>query len=203
MSHIIPDFHILTSAPGTFLFQLSAGQLGWALPAEVGSTRLRQKTICLARNSYYIISVIAGVLQPYFMNPKAWNLRGYAGFVWGTTALLTFIWAFFRLPETKNRTFEQLDILFAKRVPARQFATTDVNAFDETTTTDLATRYSVTAMDQRRPSLVPSVTRAIAATTGHDPAYTSQRNSVEVGPAGSRRPSIAADVTKYLEQGKA
>lgn len=63
----------------TFLFQLSAGQLGWALPAEMGSTRLRQKTICLARNSYYLISVIAGVLQPYFMNPGAWNLRGYTG----------------------------------------------------------------------------------------------------------------------------
>lgn len=35
----------------TFAFQLSVGQLGWALPAEVGSTRLRQKTICLARNA--------------------------------------------------------------------------------------------------------------------------------------------------------
>lgn len=183
------------------MFQLSAGQLGWALPAEVGSTRLRQKTICLARNAYYIVSVIAGVLQPYFMNPKAWNLRGYAGFVWGTSALLTFIWAYFRLPETKNRTFEQLDILFAKNVPARQFSKTDVNAFDQSTTDDLATRYSITTMDQRRPSLVPSVTRAIAAKTGRDAAYSSQRNSVEIGAAGgSRRPSIAADVTKYANQ---
>ena len=34
----------------TFVFQLSAGQLGWALPAEVSSSRLRQKTICMARN---------------------------------------------------------------------------------------------------------------------------------------------------------
>lgn len=195
---------MLTFQLGTFIFQLSAGQLGWALPAEVGSTRLRQKTICLARNAYYIVSVIAGVLQPYFMNPKAWNLRGYAGFVWGTTALLTFIWAFFRLPETKNRTFEQLDILFAKRIPARQFAQTDVNAFDEPTTNDLATQYSISTLDQRRPSLVPSVTRALAAKTGRDPAYSSQRNSVEIGAAaGSRRPSIAGDVTRYLEQNKA
>lgn len=60
----------------TFCFQLSAGQLGWSLPAEVGSTRLRQKTVCLARNSYYICAVIAGVLQPYFMNPSEANLKG-------------------------------------------------------------------------------------------------------------------------------
>jgi MFS transporter, SP family, general alpha glucoside:H+ symporter len=57
-----------------FIFQLSAGQLGWAIPAEVGSTRVRQKTIVLARNAYYIIYVTGNVLQPYFMNPTAWNV---------------------------------------------------------------------------------------------------------------------------------
>lgn len=31
----------------TFVFQLSVGQLGWALPAELGSTRLRQKAFVL------------------------------------------------------------------------------------------------------------------------------------------------------------
>lgn len=46
-----------------FFFQLSVGQLGWAIPAEVGSTRLRQKTVVLARNTYYISQVIANVLQ--------------------------------------------------------------------------------------------------------------------------------------------
>lgn len=62
-----------------FFFDLSVGQLGWALPAEVGSTRLRQKTICLARNAYYLVNIIAGVLEPYFMNPTAWNASGYTG----------------------------------------------------------------------------------------------------------------------------
>lgn len=114
----------------TFVFQLSAGQLGWALPAEVGSTRLRQKTVCLARNAYYIINVIGSVLQPYFMNPDAWNVKGYAGFFWGSTALLTFVWAFFRLPETKGRTYEELDFLFAKKTATRKFAKAEVNLFD-------------------------------------------------------------------------
>ena len=41
----------------TFAFQLSAGQLGWALPAEVSSSRLRQKTICMARNGRFRISL--------------------------------------------------------------------------------------------------------------------------------------------------
>lgn len=114
----------------TFTFQLSVGQLGWALPAEMGSTRLRQKTICLARNAYYLASVIARTLEPYFLNPLQWNLRGYTGFVWGGTALVCLIWAFFRLPETKGRTFNEIDVLFAKKVGARKFASYNIQ-FEE------------------------------------------------------------------------
>lgn len=53
----------------TFTFQLSAGQLGWALPAEIGSTRLRQKTICLARNVSNILGTVGGTLNNYMVNP--------------------------------------------------------------------------------------------------------------------------------------
>jgi MFS transporter, SP family, general alpha glucoside:H+ symporter len=123
-------------------FQLSVGQLGWAIPAEIGSTRLRQKTIVLARNSYYISQVIGNVLQPYFMNPTAWNLRGYTGFVWGGTASLIFVWCFFRLPESKGRTFEELDVLFADKTPARKFKRTQVNAFDHSQTDALKNLYA-------------------------------------------------------------
>lgn len=63
----------------TFVFQLSVGQLGWSYPSEIGSTRLRQKTICLARNCYSLVSIISNVLAPYFMNPTQWNLSGYTG----------------------------------------------------------------------------------------------------------------------------
>ena len=122
----------------TFLFQLSVGQLGWALPAEVGSTRLRQKTICLARNAYYIMSVISNVVQPYFMNPTELNLKGYTGFIWGSTAFIVFTWAFFRLPETMGRTFEELDILFAKKVSARKFKEHELEGYEGRDVTEVA-----------------------------------------------------------------
>ncbi|KAM0547302.1 hypothetical protein ACHAPJ_010437 [Fusarium lateritium] len=111
----------------TFLYQLTIGLLGWAIPAEVGSTRLRQKTIVLARNSYYIVNVVCNVLQPYFMNPTAWNLSGYTAFIWAGTSALVLAWAYFRLPETAGRTYEQLDVLFSERVSARHFSKADVN----------------------------------------------------------------------------
>lgn len=83
------------------LFNMTVGQLGWAIPAEIGSTRLRQKTICVARSAYYLVNIVAGVLEPYFMNPTAWNASGYTGFFWGGTAYAVFIWAYFCLPESK------------------------------------------------------------------------------------------------------
>jgi SP family general alpha glucoside:H+ symporter-like MFS transporter len=119
----------------------------------MGSTRLRQKTIVLARNSYYIAQVISQVLEPYFMNPTQWNARGYIGFFWGGTALFVTIWAYFRLPETKGRPFEQIDILFAKQVSARKFATCDVDAFDKQETSALAARYSI--VPRNNPAVSP------------------------------------------------
>jgi MFS transporter, SP family, general alpha glucoside:H+ symporter len=58
-------------------------------------------------------------------------LKGYTGFVWGSTALLVAIWAYFRLPETKGRSFEEIDMLFNNGVPARKFKTYEVDAYNE------------------------------------------------------------------------
>lgn len=178
----------------TFIFQLSAGQLGWALPAEMGSTRLRQKTICLARNASNLTGTIGGTLQQYFMNPQAWNLKGYTGFVWGGTAFLMFIWSYFRLPETWNRSYHELDILFAQKVPARNFATTSVDSFDEREANRLAERYSV-SNPARRPSHMPSISNII-----HDKTEVAMRRASVVSEGGQRKSSIAGPVSDYLQK---
>ncbi|KAH9214277.1 hypothetical protein DL95DRAFT_524002 [Leptodontidium sp. 2 PMI_412] len=180
----------------TFIFQLSAGQLGWALPAEMGSTRLRQKTICLARNASNLTGTIGGTLQQYFMNPQAWNLRGYTGFVWGGTCFCMFVWSYFRLPETWNRSYHELDVLFAKKVPARQFSKTIVDPFNEHENNMLAIQYE-TKDETRRPSFVPSISKKIG-----DKAELAQRRASVVTVEGqtSRRPSIAPAVTDFLQR---
>lgn len=110
-----------------FVYHLSIGQLGWAIPAEVGSTRLRQKTVCLGRIAFYIVNIFSKIVEPFLINPTKLNLKGYTGLFWAITALLTTIWCFYRLPETKDRTFEDLDILFERKVPTRKFASYIIN----------------------------------------------------------------------------
>ncbi|KAJ6010178.1 hypothetical protein N7522_005194 [Penicillium canescens] len=112
-----------------FTYSLTVGPIAYAIISETSSVRLRPLTVCLARTAYQIVNVVSQVLEPYFMNPTAWNASGKTGFFWGATALATFVWAFFRLPEPKDRTYAELDILFATKVPARKFAQTKVDAY--------------------------------------------------------------------------
>ncbi|KAF4944480.1 hypothetical protein FGADI_12656 [Fusarium gaditjirri] len=56
---------------------------------------------------------------------------GKTGFFWGGCSFVFFIWTFFRLPETKNKTFEELDLLFANNVATREFAKYKVDAYAE------------------------------------------------------------------------
>lgn len=71
------------------------------------------------------------VLTNYQINATAWNWRGRAGFFWAGSCLLITIWAYFRLPETKGRSPAEIDKLFMDKVPARQFASTKVELFEE------------------------------------------------------------------------
>jgi SP family general alpha glucoside:H+ symporter-like MFS transporter len=114
-----------------FTYFLSVGPLGWSIAPEVSSTRLRSKTIVLAQNTYYIAIVVANVIEPYFINPTAWNWLGKTDFFWFGTGLATLIWGFFRLTETKGRTFEELDIMFAAKVLTRRFKAYHVDLYAE------------------------------------------------------------------------
>ncbi|RAO70385.1 uncharacterized protein BHQ10_006397 [Talaromyces amestolkiae] len=111
------------------VYSLTVGPIAYAIVAETSSIRLRALTVSLARVSYQIINIVSQVLEPYFMNPTAWNASGKTGFFWGGTALIIFIWSYFRLPEAKGRTYEELDIIFARKVSARKFASQEVDAY--------------------------------------------------------------------------
>jgi MFS transporter, SP family, general alpha glucoside:H+ symporter len=98
------------------------GPLPYVINGEVSSTRLRSKTIALARGTYLCLGIVNSVSAPYILSPTAGNWKGKAGFLTAGLSLLSFAWAYFRLPETGQRTFEELDILFAeKHITARTF----------------------------------------------------------------------------------
>ncbi|KAJ5612905.1 sugar transporter [Penicillium lagena] len=113
----------------TLIYDIGVGTVAYSMVAETPSTRLRTKTIVLARNLYNVQGIINGVITPYMLNQTAWNWKAKAGFFWAGTSFLCLIWTYFRLPEPKGRTYGELDVLFENGISARKFKSTVVDPF--------------------------------------------------------------------------
>lgn len=113
----------------TAFYNTTVGPVCYSLVSEMPSTRLRSKTVVMARNLYNVFSIVNGVVIPFMLNPTEWNWAGKAGFFWGGLCFCSATWAFFRIPEPRGRTFGELDVLFEAQVPARKFRHTVVNPF--------------------------------------------------------------------------
>jgi len=112
-------------------YSMSVGPIVYTIVAEIGSTRLRTQTVVLGRSTYYVGNIVGGVVEPYLMSPTSWNAQGKTAFLWGGLSFLTAVWGYFRLPETKDRTFGEMDVMFMKGIPARKFATYHVDMDEE------------------------------------------------------------------------
>jgi len=113
----------------TFVYDLTIGPVCYSLVAELSSTRLKAKSIVLARNFYNMAGLINNALTPNMINPSAWDWGAKAGFFWAGICFLCWVWTYYRLPEPQGRTFGELDVLFENKVPARKFATTAADQF--------------------------------------------------------------------------
>ncbi|KAI3394119.1 hypothetical protein diail_3202 [Diaporthe ilicicola] len=109
------------------LFTLGPAPASWVIIGETSSIRLRPLTTGVGRGAYYIVNIPCIFLASYMLNPDEANLGGKCGYVWGATGFVCFLAAFFFLPEMKNRSYREIDILFKRKVPARQWTKTTVD----------------------------------------------------------------------------
>ncbi|CAK7199396.1 hypothetical protein SEUCBS139899_002075 [Sporothrix eucalyptigena] len=103
------------------IYDLTIGPICFVLLSECSATRVRSKTIALATMAQGVLGIVMTVAIPYMINPGEANMQGKLGFFFGGLAFLCLVWAYLRVPETKGRSYEELDILFARNVPARKF----------------------------------------------------------------------------------
>lgn len=112
-------------------YQLTVGTICYSLVAELSTRRLQIKTVALGRAMYNVVAIICNILTPYMLNPGEWDWGNFAGFFWAGACFLSIIYTYFRVPEPRDRTYAELDILFERKVSARKFAKAEVNAFEE------------------------------------------------------------------------
>ena len=74
--------------------------------------------------TYIMFTDDQALLEPHqdaTINRAEANLRGKLGFFFGGLSLPCLVWCYYRIPEMKDRTYEELDIMFERNVPTREF----------------------------------------------------------------------------------
>ncbi|KAE8166078.1 general substrate transporter [Aspergillus tamarii] len=100
---------------------LTIQPVSYTIMTEVPTPRLRMKTIAIASATYSALNMMWGFVLPYMFNPDKANLGAKITFIFGGVSTLIMALVWFLLPETANRTYQELDEMFEKRVPARKF----------------------------------------------------------------------------------
>ncbi|KAL4890519.1 general substrate transporter [Aspergillus ambiguus] len=94
-----------------FFYNAGVGSIVYSIAGEVPTSVLRNKTLAIALSTSAAVNTMWSFVAPYMFNPGYGDLKAKIGFVF----------AFFFVPETRRRTYEELDELFMCRIPTRKF----------------------------------------------------------------------------------
>lgn len=104
-----------------FVANLMILPITFVLVSEIPSSLLRSKSVVIARNTYTVVNILAGVITPYMLNPTAWNWGAMTGFFWAGACVIGLTFTWFMVPESKGKTVAEMDILFEQKVAVRKF----------------------------------------------------------------------------------
>lgn len=104
-----------------FWYNVTIGATAYTILCEVSTSRLRIKTISIGLALQNVLNTMWSFTLPYLFNPDQLNLGGKLGFVFGGLSVVCLVYLWFCLPETRGRTYEELDEMFRDKVPARSF----------------------------------------------------------------------------------
>ncbi|KAL4879268.1 general substrate transporter [Aspergillus karnatakaensis] len=109
-----------------FMYQASIGSVGYTLITEVPTSSLREMTQSMGTLVNGLSNCTWAFALPYMINPDEANMGGKVAFVFFGILVVSDIFVFFYYPETNKRTFEEIDELHARRVPAWKFSKTQL-----------------------------------------------------------------------------
>ncbi|KAI4869218.1 general substrate transporter [Hypoxylon rubiginosum] len=109
----------------TALYQFSynafVGDATYPTATELVSTRLRSWSVGSAISLGYFLAWLTGFTAPYFINPEDLNWGAKYAYIWAGSNFCCLVFFYLCIPETKGRTLEEIDELFANRVSVRKF----------------------------------------------------------------------------------
>ncbi|KAJ1019992.1 hypothetical protein NDA16_004273 [Ustilago loliicola] len=101
-----------------FFWTLCFYSISLLMPSELPTQRLRNYTMSYAIGWGQLTAVVTTLSLPQITAADAGNLAAKAYLIFGGCMFVITILAFFLLPETRGRTFFEIDQLYANHVPA-------------------------------------------------------------------------------------
>ncbi|KAF4463266.1 hypothetical protein FALBO_9906 [Fusarium albosuccineum] len=105
----------------SMLYTATVGCFGWAVAQETASQATRPKTIAFSLVCQQLTALMLSSVFPYFINPDQLNWGGKVMFLFVAAEVIVLGTLFFFQPETKNRTYHDIDCMYAQGVPPRKF----------------------------------------------------------------------------------
>ncbi|KAI4851245.1 MFS hexose transporter [Aureobasidium sp. EXF-8845] len=112
------------------VFPATVGGVVWPIATELPASSVRAATLglCIMCNGFGI--AIWAFVLPFLVNPDEANMGGKVGFIFGALMACSAVYTFFLVPETKGRSYTEIDELFERRVSLRKFQKTDLHFED-------------------------------------------------------------------------
>ncbi|KAK9310942.1 general substrate transporter [Lipomyces starkeyi] len=103
------------------VYSLSVGAAYPDVAAESSSLHLRAASQSIGFFSQFLFGWLFSFTIPYMFGVDAGNLGGKVGFIFSALSVIAIAMVWFEIPEMKNRPFAELDEMFEKKIPTRQF----------------------------------------------------------------------------------
>ncbi|KAJ7613654.1 general substrate transporter [Mycena polygramma] len=98
-------------------FASTWGPAAWVVVGEMFPLPIRSRGVGMSTASNWFWNCIIGVITPYFVSADKLNLGPKVFFIWGSTAVLSTLFAYFFVSETKGLSLEQVDQMLAETTP--------------------------------------------------------------------------------------
>ena len=116
-----------------FFYILSWASVPYIVLGEVSTRRVVEKTSNLAVSLSVVSAFLVSFTAPYLLNAPYADLGGKVGFIYGSLMVVFTALTFMFVPEMRGRSLEEIDSLFAQKVPTRIFPTAGVSITEVTT----------------------------------------------------------------------
>ncbi|USP73161.1 hypothetical protein yc1106_00435 [Curvularia clavata] len=101
------------------VFATTWGPCAWIVIGEIFPLTIRSRGVGLSTASNWFWNCIIGIITPYLVADREDSARlgSNVFFLWGSLCCLSFLFAYFFVPETKGLTLEQVDKMLEESTP--------------------------------------------------------------------------------------